>query len=208
VVTLEGSGIRTLADLRGRRLALGQPGSGSRFSAFRIGEASGIPHTELEELREIRLRDAIADLESGAIDAFFVTEAVPAPALQALARRRSDVRFVPIDPDVAESLAERHFAYYLLTVPARTYPGQEQPFPTLGMAAVLLTNRTTPDEQVERVLGLLIDGADALAKDYYRAGFISAETVRLGIAVPLHPAAERFYSQRSGTTEPPGTEAP
>jgi len=206
VVTLEGSGIRTLADLRGRRLALGQPGSGSRFSAFRIGAASGIPHTELEELREIRLRDAIADLEAGEVDAFFVTEAVPAPALQALARRRRDVRFVPIDPSVAEPLARQHFAYYPITVPARTYPGQEQPFSTLGMAAVLLTNRTTPDAQVERVLELLIDGSNALAKDYYRAGFISAETVRLGIAVPLHPAAERFYSRpRTGASANEGS---
>jgi TRAP transporter TAXI family solute receptor len=208
VVTLEGSGIRTLDDLRGRRLALGQPGSGSRFSAFRIGDAAGIPHSELEELREIRLRDAIADLEEGQIDAFFVTEAVPAPSLQALARRRRDVRFVPIDASIVEQLSRRHFAYYPITVPARTYPGQEQPFQTVGMAAVLLTNRTTPDAQVEHVLELLLDGAGALSKDYYRAGFISADTVRLGIAVPLHPAAERFYRERSGRMDDSSTEAP
>jgi TRAP transporter TAXI family solute receptor len=208
VVTLEGSGIRSLDDLRGRRLALGQPGSGSRFSAFRIGDASGIPHTELQELREIRLRDAIADLEEGQIDAFFVTEAVPAPSLQALARRRRDVRFVPIDASVVEQLSRRHFAYYPITVPARTYPGQERPFQTVGMAAVLLTNRTTPDAHVERVLELLIDGAGALSKEYYRAGFISADTVRLGIAVPLHSAAERFYSERSSRMDDASEEAP
>jgi TRAP transporter TAXI family solute receptor len=207
VVTLEGSGIRSLDDLRGRRLALGQPGSGSRFSAFRIGDASGIPHTELQELREIRLRDAIADLEEGQIDAFFVTEAVPAPSLQALARRRRDVRFVPIGASVVEQLSRRHFAYYPITVPARTYPGQERPFQTVGMAAVLLTNRTTPDAHVERVLELLIDGAGALSKEYYRAGFISADTVRLGIAVPLHPAAERFYNERSSGMDDSSTEA-
>lgn len=208
VVTLEGSGIRSLEDLRGRRLALGQPGSGSRFSAFRIGDASGIPHSELQELREIRLRDAIADLEEGQIDAFFVTEAVPAPSLQALARRRRDVRFVPIDASIVEELSREHFAYYPITVPARTYPGQERPFQTVGMAAVLLTNRTTPDAHVERVLELLIDGAGALSKTYYRAGFISADTVRLGIAVPLHPAAERFYSERSSRMDDSSMEAP
>ena len=82
-------------------------------------------------------------------------------------------------------------------MPARTYPGQATPFRTLGLAAILMTNRLTRDADVERVLELVLDSANALSRVFYRAGFISQETVRLGIAVRLHPAAERFYAERT-----------
>ena len=63
-------------------------------------------------------------------------------------------------------------------------------------AARHITHTGVPDDLVAQVLGLLLDGAGELAQTYYRAGFISRETVRLGIAVPLHPAAEGFYAER------------
>ncbi|MGL4563677.1 MAG: TAXI family TRAP transporter solute-binding subunit, partial [Halioglobus sp.] len=80
-------------------------------------------------------------------------------------------------------------------VPARTYPGQVEPFTTFGLAAALVTHRNVEDRKVEQMLELLSSGGDELARNYYRAAFISGETMRLGLAVPLHPAAERFYER-------------
>jgi len=82
-----------------------------------------------------------------------------------------------------------------MTVPAKTYPGQTEPFTTLGLAAALITHARVEDEKVEQMLDLLLTGGDELARKYYRAGFISRETMRLGLAVPLHPAALRFYER-------------
>ena len=159
--------------------------------------AEGLEKSDFAEVRRLGLAESIAALEAGQIDAFFATEAVPSAALQALAQRRPDVRFVPIGRDVAAQLSEDYFSYYPLEVPARTYPGQATPFRTLGLAAILMTNRLTRDADVERVLELVLDSANALSRVFYRAGFISQETVRLGIAVRLHPAAERFYAERT-----------
>ncbi len=195
IVTLEGTGIERIADLRGKRLATGSPGSGSRFNAIRVATAAGLTRPDFAEVRQVGLAQGIADLERGEVDVLFVTQAVPTPALQALFRRRQDVRFVRIDPAVVSQLSEKYFSYYPLVVPAKTYPGQLEPLRTLGMTAVLVTNRLTPDDQVERVLGLLVEGAEELSKIVFRAGFISRETMRLGIAVPLHPAATRFYAR-------------
>ncbi len=157
-------------------------------------------------IREIGLAKAIAQLEVNALDALFLTEAIPAPSIQALAARRDDLRFVPMPRDVLAKLSEEYFSYYPLTVPAKTYPGQAKPFTTLGLAAALMTHRSVPDSRVEQMLELLLTGGDELARQYYRAAFISRETMRLDLAVPLHPAAERFYNRGEAlpASEPAG----
>jgi len=196
IVVLKDSGIKTLKDIVDKRIAVGTPGSGSRFNVIRIARAAGLSPTQFPEIFEFGVVESIAALEAGEVDVIFVTEAVPAVALQELASRRSDIRFLSLGRDLVNSLSTQQFAYYPLTVPKRTYPGQSESFSTLGLTALLITHRQVADETVEKVLALLLDSKNELAKKYYRAGFISAKTMRLGIAVPLHPGAVKFYAQR------------
>lgn len=195
LLTLEGTGIRQLKDIENRRVAVGQRGSGSRINALLIGLVAQFSEAKLPAISEISLSRAIAQLESGEVDALFLTEAIPATAIQALAARRSDLRFVPMPSDILEKLSKRNFAYYPLRVPAKTYPGQTEAFTTLGLAAALITHTRVADQKVEQMLELLLTGGDALARQFYRAAFISRQTMRLGLAVPLHPAAERYYDR-------------
>lgn len=201
IVTLAGSEIRKLADLSGKRIAMGNVGSGTRLNAVEIGRAAGMTRDDFPEILETDLARSIRALEAGEVDAIFVTEAVPSRAIQDLILRRDDVRFVEIEEPVLELLSADHFAYYGLTVPARSYPGQERPFRTLALAASLVARVDTPDDLVARVLAMLIDEADDLSQFDYRAAFISSDTMRLGIALPLHPAAERFYRERERDAE-------
>jgi TRAP transporter TAXI family solute receptor len=203
LVTLESTGIRTVDDLARRRIAIGQRGSGSRMNALLVGLLVDVSGDKRPTIREIGLARAIEQLEAGKLDAFFLTEAVPAPAIQALAARRQDLRFVPIPPALLARLPHRRFAYFPLTVEARTYPGQREPFTTLGLTAALLTHAHVADERVEQLLDLLSTGGDELARNYYRAAFISRETMRLGLAVPLHPAAARYHERFSKEAERP-----
>ncbi len=197
LVTFESTGIRTVSDLARRRIAIGQRGSGSRVNALIVGRMLDINEDDRPSIRELGVARAIRELEAGEIDAFFLTEAVPAPSIQALATRRQDLRFVSIPLDLLGGDDSLHLDYYPLTVEARTYPGQDEPFTTLGSTAALLTNTDVPDQRVEQVLELLTAGGDELARYDYRAAFISRETMRLGLAVPLHPAVVRFF-ERSG----------
>lgn len=196
IVTFEGSEIRYLADLSGKRIAMGNVGSGTRLNAVEIGRVAGMTRDDFPEILETSVARSIRALESGEVDAIFITEAVPSRAIQDLVRRREDVRFVGIEEPMLERLSADHFAYYGLTVPARTYPGQELPFRTLALAASLVARVDTPDDVVARVLTMLIDEAHDLSQFDYRAAFISTDTMRLGIALPLHSAAERFYRER------------
>jgi TRAP transporter TAXI family solute receptor len=193
LLTLRGSGIESLEDLRGRRVAIGERGSGSRVNARAIGSAAALQVGDFAELKEYNLANAIQALEAGDVDALFLTEAVPAPAVQALAARREDLKFVPLPGSLLQQLAADQFSYYPLEVAARSYPGQLKPFRTLGLAAALVTSASVSDATVAKLLDLLMTGSDALASDEYRAAFISRKTMRLGLALPLHPGAERYY---------------
>ena len=206
IVTLEGTGIRSIDDLAGRRVAIGLRGSGSRVNAVLLGQVAQLTEEQMPVIVEASTHQAVRDLEKGRIDAFVLTQAVPAPSLQNLASRRRDVRFLSIPPRLIEQLAALHSAYYPMHVAARTYPHQTQPFVTLGLSAALMTSKNVPDEKVEAMLRGLLNNSGRLARDYYRAGFITRETMRLGIAVPLHAAAERIHNQYEAAA--PGGRSP
>lgn len=202
LVTLEGSGIREISDLVGRRVAIGQLGSGSHINTLLIGLTAAVTPDRMPHILEVGAPQAVKMLEAGELDALFLTEAVPARALQALADRRRDLRFVSLPTRLLDRLADSHEAYYTLTVPARSYPGQEEPFTTVGLAAALFTHAGVADGRVEQMLDLLFDESGEFYRSFFRAAFISRETARLGLAVPLHPAAERFYLRQGDRALP------
>jgi len=195
IITLEDRNIRSFSDLKGKRLAVGSPGSGTRFTTRRVWAAAGYTLSQADRIRGMGLSAAIAALESGEVDAVFIAGAVPDPALQSLEQRRDDVRLVPIDTAIIDQLSSDHFAYYNTVIPAKTYPGQTQPYQTLGFAALLITSVRTSDNDVESFLSLVVDSADELVREFYRVGFISTKTSQLGIALPMHPGATRFYEK-------------
>jgi len=195
IITLEDRNIRSFSDLKGKRLAFGSPGSGTRFTARRVWAAAGQTLSQVERIRGMGLTASIAALESGEVDAIFIAGAVPDPALQLLAQRRDDVRLVPIDTATLDQLSSKHFAYYSTVIPPKTYPGQTEPYRTLGFAALLITSESTSDNDVEKFLDLVVDSANELTHKFYRAGFISTKTSRLGISIPMHPGATHFYEK-------------
>ena len=197
IVTLEGNEISEFSDLQGKRLAVGSRQSGTRFTAIRVWVASGLPAPDISQIQEIGLGASIEALENGKVDAIFIAGAIPDPAIQELSQRREDVRLIPVPQGTLTSLTEEYFSYYGITIPERTYPDQTKPYRTLGFAALLLTNRATRDEDVRTFLTLMVEGAEDIARHFYRAGFISPDTARLGISVPLHPGAEQYYSERN-----------
>ena len=196
IITLEDRNIHSFSDLKGKRLAVGSPGSGTRFTARRVWTAAGYTLKEVGKIRDMDLSVSIAALEAGEVDAVCIAGAIPDPMLQSLAQRRGDVRLVPIDKEVLEQLSNRHFAYYSMVIPAKTYPGQTAPYRTLGFAALLITNERTSARDVEKFLELVFNSANELTRKFYRAGFISTKTSRMGIAIPMHPGALHFYENR------------
>ena len=204
VITLEKSGIHTFPDIEDQRIAIGSLRSGTRFTAARIWLAAGFERMNSNNVKLLGRGNSIKALENDEVDVIIIAGAIPDPALQDLAQRRDDIRFIPLDQTLINKLTDQNFAYYGLSIQAKTYPGQTEPVLTLAMAALLATNVNTSNEDVAQFMTLLRDGTGEIARTFYRAGFITDKTSRLGISMPLHPGAEKFYArirqeQKSGT---------
>ena len=193
VITLNNNGVKNISDLEGKKVAIGNIRSGTRFTAARIWLAAGFERMSHEDVKLLSRGNSIKALEAGEVDAVVLVGAIPDPAIQALAQRRDDILFIPLDQQVITKLVEKNFAYYGQPITAKTYPGQTESVLTLGVSALLTTSVNTPDEVVRQFMKLMQEGAEEIAQTFYRAGFITRKTVRLGISMPLHPAAKKYY---------------
>lgn len=195
VITLLDNGIKRISDVEGKKIAIGSLRSGTRFTAARIWLAAGFERLNNDNVKLLSRGDSIKALEKGEVDVIVLVGAIPDPAVQDLTQRRDDIFFVPLDQSIINKLAEKNFAYYGQPIPAKTYPGQTQSVLTLGMAALLTTNVNTKDEVVQQFMRLMQEGADEISQTFYRAAFITYKTARLGISMPLHPAAKKYYDR-------------
>ncbi len=194
IVVASNSSIDSLEALRGKRIDLGLPESGTRVDALRILNAAGMKLPDFKEIRESGLDAAVEGLREGEIDAFFATLQAPGRALQALlARGEAHLLSVPVE--VQKVLQENYGGYRPAILPAHTYPRQDMPVETLGVIATLIVRADLADERVEQLLDGLFKSVSVVAKDNLRVSLLSPRTARDGITIPLHPAAERYLSR-------------
>ena len=190
VVVTQASGIDSIAALRGKRVDVGAPGSGTRVNAVHVLEAHGIALSDLEEASERGLGDAVDALRAGELDALVTTIATPSRYLQALAAGEP-IRILSVDADAMTTLLDSYPSYVRLTVPANTYPGQSEPADTVSVTAMLIARDDVGDETVEALLNGLFGSVGELARDNFQGARISKVTAREGVTIPLHPGAEK-----------------
>jgi TRAP transporter TAXI family solute receptor len=208
VVVPAKSSIRTVNDLRGKRVDLGAAGSGTRLNALAVLQAYGIALKDLGEARDQGPQAAMQRLQSGQIDAFFTTIGAPGRALQRLATAYP-VRMLSLSASTIERLVTEHPSLVRLTVPANTYPGQTEPITTVAPTALLVGTTDAPREDVEALLKLVFEQTDFLAAGSALGAKISRQTGLRGVAMPLHPAATSYFgSAATGGAKSPEPAAP
>lgn len=192
IVVSAKSAIRTVDDLRGKRVDLGTPQSGSRINALSVLQEHGITSKDLAEARGEGTQAAIRQLRAGRIDAFFITVGAPWRTLQQLAVQ-FPIRLVPIGPEAVRRLLAEQPGLVAITIPANTYPGQAEPRATIAPTALLVASVETPQDEVKALLELAFEATDYLAFGSAQGVKISKASGRRGIAIPLHPAAAAYF---------------
>jgi hypothetical protein len=188
------SSIRTLADLAGKTVALGEPGSGTSANARLLLAAVKLGDGDLSR-RYLSPSQAAAALQSGAVDAFFVVGAPPIPAVRELAAT-VPIRLIPIEADIVRQL-EGEFAFYRTAViAAGTYPGISEDTPSAGFFALWLVGAGIDNDLVYAITKSLWSEATGRLMAALPAGQrIDFGRALAGLSVPLHPGAERFYHE-------------
>ncbi len=204
VVTLQAKGIASVADLAGKRVAVGAPGSGTEVNArqilrlYDIGYVQtrhihGLPKTVTAEF--LSFAEAADQLKDGVIDAAFLTAGIPTAAIQDIAAVR-DIRILPIPAPVAARLRERYPYYTPQTIPPNTYRGQTEAVPTVAVMAMLITRADLPEDLVYALTKALWENVTVLQQAHARGRDIRPETARQGMPIPMHAGALRYYREQ------------
>jgi TRAP transporter TAXI family solute receptor len=189
VLVRRDSPITDVSQLRGKRVAIGTPSSGTRFDAIGVLEAYGLQPGDLAEANEDPPGAALDRWIRGDIEAVFLTSAAPATLLQQVAVKPG-FRLLPISGPNLERLVQARPGLAPLTLPAHTYPQQPEGVATAASAALLVTTEDAPDAEVEHLAEFLFGrrpgqggGGDVVK--------VSADNELRGVTIPLHPGAGR-----------------
>ena len=194
-VTKEDREIRTLADLRGKTLNIGAPGSSDNENALIILNAVGLkPETDLTIKEEMTV-DASELLEEGDIDAYIYTVGHPSLSIREAAVSGRKIRLVPVDPPLVEEYTRKRVFLTKTKVNTAYYPGLEtqEDIYTIGVKAILFTKADTPDATVTAVVNELIDNLDRFKRQHPALGEVALDELGRDTVVPLHPGAEAVY---------------
>jgi TRAP transporter TAXI family solute receptor len=192
LVATADSGIRTLADLKGKRLSVGAPRSGTELNARAILKAAGIGYGDLGKVEHLAFAESVELMKNGQLDATLQSAGLGVASIQELAAAMP-ITLVPIP---AELVGEVGAPYVPATVPAGTYDRQEGDVPTAAVANFLVTHSGVSDEIAYAMTKALWDQAGSLAAAHAAAKDMKLEQALVGMPVPLHPGAARFYQEK------------
>ncbi|MCK5931594.1 MAG: TAXI family TRAP transporter solute-binding subunit [Fulvimarina manganoxydans] len=199
IVATADSGIKTVADLKGKRVGVGKVGSGVEQSAQKVLEAAGMTYDDLARVSNTGYADSVTDMSNGNLDAAFFTSGVPNSSITGL-MQTNDITFVPVDGEVAEKLLAAYPYYESYEIPA-------------GKADAYDLQNTLDTVAIRNMLvvpGSLDDTvAEQLAEKFYaylKSGNVSVgaltqfdpATMDKGLVAPVHPGAAEFYKTVEG----------
>jgi TRAP transporter TAXI family solute receptor len=193
IVVKRGAGIKTIADLRGKRVALDEAGSGTLISARQVLSAYGLSEADIRP-DYIKPHQAGDKLRAGTLDAFFFTGGAPAKAISDLLSVGIDL--LPIDAPQAQRMRATSPFFAADTIAADTYPGVAA-VATLAVGAQWVTRDTVDEKLVYQLTKSLYSAAtqQALAQGHARGKYITIANAVQGAGIPFHPGALRFFKE-------------
>jgi TRAP transporter TAXI family solute receptor len=204
IVVKADSGIASIADLAGKRVSVGSPGSGTEVIANRILEASGIDPKEGIEVENLGAAESADAMKDGNIDAFFWSGGLPTSAITDLAATANmQIALLP-HPEVLGALQETYGAFYnIATIPADTYPGQTEDVEVVIVPNILVVNGEMDEQLAYDITRILFEGQADLAAAHPAANELTLENATKNSPIPYHPGAIRYYEEQGVT--PGGT---
>ena len=187
--------IKSVADLKDKKVSIGAPGSGVYFNAVDVLSAAGLTENDIKP--QYQNFDESADaLKNGQIDAAFIVAGAPTPAITELSMTNGNVRIVPIDGDIATKLMKDNTFYSVYKIPANTYKNQTEEVATVTVKATLIVKADANEEDVYNLTAAIFDNMDAIAKEHAKGAELSLENATEGLTVPFHAGAAKYFEEK------------
>lgn len=194
LVARKGAGIASVRDLKGKRVSLDEPGSGTIVDARLILEAYGLSEDDIEA-DYIKPAPAINKIKDGQLDAFFIVAGYPTGSVAELASS-AGAELVPLDGPEADAIVEKYGFFAANVIPAETYEGIGET-KTLSVGAQWVVSADVDEQLVYEIVKALWNenSRKLLDNGHAKGRAITLETALDGVGIPLHPGAERYYRE-------------
>src|SRR5688572_10818769 len=198
VVTIEGTGITRMADLKGKRVSTGSPGSATEVMAFRVIEAAGLDRDKDMKRERLGVAESGNALKDRKIDAFFWVGGLPTAAVTDLAATPG-VKIKLIDhANLVGAMNKKYGNLYVEdAIPRATYPGMEADNKQATVMNILVANASLSDQVVYNIVKTIFDKRDDLIASHKEAANIKLETQKAAASpIPWHPGALKYFKEK------------
>ncbi len=193
IVATASSGIKTLADLRGKRLSVGAAKSGTELNARAVLKAAGLSYNDLGKVEYLAFGESVELMKNRQLDATLISAGLGVSAIRDLATS-VDIVVVPVPPDIVAKIGDA--AYQPAVIPAGTYKDQNADVPAIAIQNYLVTSEAVKPDLVYAMVSATYSHLDTLVAAHSAAREMKLETAAKPGPVPLHPGAEKFFKEK------------
>jgi hypothetical protein len=198
VVSAEGRGIKTMADLKGKRVSTGSPGSATEVMAFRVIEAAGLDKDKDMKRERLGVAESTNAVKDGKIDAYFWVGGLPTAAVTDLAATPG-TKIVLVDTaDLVDKMNAKYKGVYSKgVIPTKTYPGQDRDNPVSVVQNILVANAKMADQVAYDIVKTIMDKrADLILVHGEARNFVFETQTKSNTPIPWHPGAAKFFTDK------------
>lgn len=197
IVTVQGKGIKSVKDLKGKKVSIDVPGSGCAVMAKAILEEYGFNLEKDLTIAHLSQSESVQALKDGVIDAVFFNFAYPGSAVLDLAATR-DIMLIPVEAAMADQIVKKYPYYVKITIPAKTYPKVDHPVLCLGDSNVLIANKQMEEDVAYKIVKAIFENVDkgkwALNNIHPIAAQLTPSNA-VNSPVALHPGAIKYFKE-------------
>jgi len=191
IVTLANKGIKTIYDLKGKRVAVGAAGSGVEVNARQILAAAGLTYKDIS-VQYLSFADAANGLRDGTLDVAFLTAGLPTAAVRDIASQK-DIMLIKIPDNIVKDLISKYPFYIKTVIPKDTYPKVTEDIQSLAVLAMLVVRDDMTDDLAYSIVKAIFENLQRLEVAHQMGKFIKKENALFGISIPMHPGAEKYF---------------
>ncbi|WJR79089.1 TAXI family TRAP transporter solute-binding subunit [Bradyrhizobium sp. NP1] len=192
IVATSDSGIKTLADLKGKSLSVGAPKSGTELNSRAILAAAGMTYKDIGKVEYLPFAESVDLMKNRQLNATLQSAGLGVASLKDLSTA-TDITVVSVPKPIVDKIGPPFIA---VTIPANTYNGQDKDVPTAAVVNYLVSSSDVSDDLAYQMTKLIFESLPELANAHAAGKEIKLETAASGSPVPLHPGAIRYYKEK------------
>jgi uncharacterized protein len=186
--------IKTFPDLKGKKVGVGAPGSGTEASYRQMLDAYGMKREDVNS-QYLSFAESAEAFKDKHIDAFYVIAGIPVSAIMDVSMQ-NDIRILPLSADISAKLIQKYPFLAAAKIPANTYRGQTEDVPTVAVNSVLIAGNQLKPEVVYNLTKVLFENQPQLAAAHAKGKELNLQRAVMGVSIPFHPGAVKYYQEK------------